>query len=166
MKNCNCCGSKKHLDRFYKHPNTKDGLFNICKDCHINKVKENYQLKRGEKIEQWHQLYKDPEFRAKRAKRKAKYQKSDKGRAVINKYMSTYNVDPLKHSARCKVYYALTTGKIKRMACEVCGSMKSEAHHDDYSKALDVNWLCRKHHRDLHTAQSQKAKQEPITNVI
>lgn len=41
--------------------------------------------------------------------------------------------------------------KIKNQPCEICGCDKSEAHHDDYSKPLEVRWLCRKCHRHLHT---------------
>jgi len=36
------------------------------------------------------------------------------------------------------------------MPCEICGCEKSEAHHDDYSRPLDVRWLCRVHHLMHH----------------
>ncbi len=45
--------------------------------------------------------------------------------------------------------HAITQGKLNRMPCEPCGG-KAEAHHDDYSKPLDVRWLCFKHHREWH----------------
>jgi len=28
--------------------------------------------------------------------------------------------------------------------------MKAEAHHDDYSRPLDVRWLCKRHHEEAH----------------
>lgn len=40
-------------------------------------------------------------------------------------------------------------GKIIRQGCVVCGS-DAEMHHADYSKPLDVTWLCRRHHLQLH----------------
>ena len=45
---------------------------------------------------------------------------------------------------------AIRKGELQRLACEVCGEAKSEAHHDDYSDALKVRWLCRKHHKEHH----------------
>lgn len=35
--------------------------------------------------------------------------------------------------------------------CEVFGcTNKSEKHHDDYNKPLEVRWICRKHHLAFH----------------
>ena len=42
------------------------------------------------------------------------------------------------------------SGKIKREPCAVCGKEKAQAHHEDYSKHLDVVWLCTRHHADRH----------------
>lgn len=57
-----------------------------------------------------------------------------------------------KHPDRVKAHETISTAlkrnKIKKMPCTVCGDKKSEAHHEDYSKPLDVTWLCRKHHRE------------------
>jgi hypothetical protein len=56
----------------------------------------------------------------------------------------------MKNSARVKVHVAKMLGKIKMLPCEICGELLVEAHHTDYSKPLDVKWLCIKHHRILH----------------
>jgi len=46
---------------------------------------------------------------------------------------------------------AIRDGRLNRGPCEVCGSRESvEGHHEDYSKPLDVRWLCREHHKALH----------------
>lgn len=38
-------------------------------------------------------------------------------------------------------------GKLKPRPCEICGDPKVEKHHEDYRKPLEVNWLCKIHHR-------------------
>ena len=45
---------------------------------------------------------------------------------------------------------AIQRKELLRMPCEVCHSLNSEAHHDDYSKPLMVRWLCFEHHRGHH----------------
>ena len=47
--------------------------------------------------------------------------------------------------------YALKTGKLVRWPCEVCGDEQSDGHHPDYSRPLVVVWLCKKHHREVHS---------------
>lgn len=54
------------------------------------------------------------------------------------------------HEARWQVARALAAGRLTRSACEVCGEARVHAHHDDYSKPLDVRWLCPTHHREHH----------------
>lgn len=56
----------------------------------------------------------------------------------------------VKANARSYLHVYLKRGKILRQNCEICGSERSEAHHDDYSKPLQVVWLCREHHLMLH----------------
>jgi len=55
-----------------------------------------------------------------------------------------------KYLAHKRVENAIKTGKLQRRPCEVCGAERAHAHHDDYSKPLDVNWLCAAHHRERH----------------
>lgn len=58
----------------------------------------------------------------------------------------------LKKYARGRVETALRWGKMKKGHCEVGKNClgRIESHHDDYSKPLDVRWLCKKHHEDEH----------------
>jgi transcription elongation factor Elf1 len=54
-----------------------------------------------------------------------------------------------KRSARSKTFHAIKNGTIQVLPCLICGE-KAEAHHHDYSRPLDVMWLCSKHHREAH----------------
>ena len=56
---------------------------------------------------------------------------------------------PERKKAHIKVYHAVKQGILKRQPCHVCGK-NAEAHHPDYSRPLDVIWLCASHHRQAH----------------
>mgnify|MGYP001611599223 CR=1 FL=1 len=58
---------------------------------------------------------------------------------------------------RIAVAKAIQDGVLVREPCEVCGNPKVDGHHDDYSKPLDVRWLCRSHHRLHHNKQWRDA---------
>lgn len=50
---------------------------------------------------------------------------------------------PEKAKARRMVHDAVKRGRLVRMPCEHCGRAdRVQAHHPDYSKPLDVMWLC------------------------
>ena len=55
-----------------------------------------------------------------------------------------------KKSAHMAVYFAVKKGKLSKRPCESCGAEATVAHHDDYSKPLDVRWLCPQHHFEIH----------------
>jgi hypothetical protein len=50
-----------------------------------------------------------------------------------------------KRRANCRSYAQayLRRGKLTKKPCERCASEKVEMHHEDYSKPLEVVWLCR-----------------------
>ncbi len=56
----------------------------------------------------------------------------------------------IKKKVRAKTRIAVKNGLIEKMPCEICGKIRVEAHHDDYSQPLNVRWLCRKHHVSTH----------------
>ncbi len=53
-----------------------------------------------------------------------------------------------KRKDACRSYAGvyLRRGKIKKENCCFCGSDKSQMHHDDYSKPLEIKWVCRECH--------------------
>lgn len=57
---------------------------------------------------------------------------------------------PEKYAAHSAVLVAVRSGRLLRRPCEVCGTEPAHAHHDDYSKPLDVRWLCPAHHGEEH----------------
>ena len=66
---------------------------------------------------------------------------------------------PEKRAAHQSVQTALRRGDIERKACAVCGATKAHAHHDDYSRPLDVTWLCHTHHMERHAMLAARAKE-------
>jgi hypothetical protein len=46
---------------------------------------------------------------------------------------------------------AIETGKLLKKPCVICGETKVNAHHEDYSRPLDVVWLCPVHHSERHS---------------
>lgn len=64
---------------------------------------------------------------------------------------------PEKQAAKSEVMKALRSARLVRQPCEVCagsptasdGRSLVHAHHEDYSKPLQVRWLCQRcHHRE------------------
>lgn len=53
---------------------------------------------------------------------------------------------PEKTEAHKALGYAVRKGRVSKGPCEVCGESLVHGHHDDYSKPLEVRWLCPKHH--------------------
>lgn len=71
----------------------------------------------------------------------------DRERARRERYMLKY---PERIKANRKLNYAVKKGYIIKQPCLVCGDNQSIAHHDDYSKPLEVLWLCELHHKLRH----------------
>jgi hypothetical protein len=56
-----------------------------------------------------------------------------------------------KYLAQKVVENAVLADKLSAKPCEVCGSENLiHAHHDDYSKPMEVMWLCPTHHKQRH----------------
>jgi hypothetical protein len=62
----------------------------------------------------------------------------------------TYEKTEIKIKALREMHAALRKGTISRKSCNVCGDENSEGHHEDYTKPLDIIWLCKKHHMERH----------------
>ena len=73
--------------------------------------------------------------------------KTAKRRASLQASKDRY---PEKERARVHVHNAVARGKLTKQPCEVCGEAKVHAQHTDYSKPLEVKWLCVRHHMEVH----------------
>ena len=133
-KLCRKCKEIKPIYEFYHHPETMDGYEGKCKECHAS----NVALRRAERM-------KVPELRERELslhrKRNLRYKLPQRKYSALVQWREK---NKHKVAAHSQVYY-----KLDRKPCEVCGK-KAHAHHEDYSKPLEVTWLCHKHHRERH----------------
>lgn len=86
------------------------------------------------------------------------YQRSDKGKEVAKKtFKNMKSKYPDKFKARYALNDAVKAGKIiKPDMCEMCRKqLKLHGHHHDYSKALEVKWLCQSCHVLIHRPLSE-----------
>jgi hypothetical protein len=123
-KQCKDCGLVKEESEFY-------GVQRECKQCTKERVSKNYRKN----------IHHYKEYEIKRNKLR-----SEQGYWKTKKYK-----DLKKYKARAVLNSKIQNNKINRKPCEVCGGTKTEGHHDDYNRPLEVRWLCAKHHRELHT---------------
>jgi hypothetical protein len=129
-KRCFKCERQLPRDQFYKHPMMGDGLLGKCKSCTKRDVRENREARHSYYIAVDRERSKTPE------RRKA--------------IQASKKRHPQKEASRKITQQAIARGELVKQPCEVCGSLRVDAHHDDYDKPLEIRWLCRKHHMELH----------------
>lgn len=60
---------------------------------------------------------------------------------------------PEAYHAHIALNNALRDGKIEKGPCAICGATEHiHGHHKDYSKPLEVTWLCAKCHHRIHAS--------------
>jgi hypothetical protein len=156
MYTCFDCGISKSIEEYY-YEYSKRGHTRLCKDCIKQRRKGYtvYPLTESGKIK--HALkqreYVEKNITIVRERQKQEYYKHQEERI---ERVRQYRIDnPDKEYAHGCIRNALKFGKIKRPSiCSKCGKeCKPAGHHPDYSKPLEVVWLCRKchslHHRGI-----------------
>jgi predicted nucleic acid-binding Zn ribbon protein len=58
-----------------------------------------------------------------------------------------------RQKTRKKTKQLIKEGKIKQSNCNVCGSIETIPHHEDYGDPFDIVWLCEAHHKAYHKEQ-------------
>ena len=160
-KKCFKCGRVLPLTEFYKHSQMADGHLNKCKDC----AKRDAIKTRNDNIEYYRKYDRGRANNKERvAARNAYYEKckNDGTRKLIDKIRikKYHNSYPERYRAKAIVGYAVRRGILERKPCERCGNQKAEAHHPDYSKPLDVIWLCHKCHCKEHARLREIARND------
>ena len=143
MKTCFKCHTEKPLSEYYKLASMADGHLNKCKEC----TKLDVQKHRTDNLD--------------------KVREYDRRRSILPHRIEhiTQNTkkyrenNPEKWAAHQAVNHAVRDGKIvKPKCCQSCGIDKRlHGHHDDYTKPLEVMWLCVPCHAARHKALRQAA---------
>ena len=163
QKMCSKCKELKDLSGFYKNYKSKDGLSYQCKACqkvyhqsqHIKDQKKAYAASDigREAVKRAATKYKTSE---KGKKSNREWKKTDAGKACVNKSSARYRE---KHKEKLKSHWALKSAikkgdVIRPDLCSLCGASGIiDGHHEDYSKPLDVIWVCRQCHADIHNGK-------------
>lgn len=139
-KRCHRCGQTKAADEFSKHKERRDGLCPQCKSCSSEYGRKYYQKHREEiraKSRRYYQEYKE-EIRVRSYER--------------------HLLHPERIKAVSELNHAIEAGRIARPEiCSTCDQKSEfpiEGHHPDYSKPLEVIWLCKSCHSELHRNSS------------
>ena len=95
----------------------------------------------------------------------------DKNREKIRAYNRSYNKAwrkkygyhnennsqiryPDKQKCRNITKYLIKKGVLERKPCQVCDSVLSQAHHEDYKDPYTVLWFCALHHTQHHSKKT------------
>ena len=137
---CAKCGGDKALSDFYRRHDSSTGLDYWCKSCHKEYSHARYQTHK-------------PELLAQMAQRRAN-NPGIRGRD-LKKYWAKY---PERLTCFYAYQAALHRGDLVRQPCERCHTTKNvHGHHADYSKPLEVTWLCVRCH-----GLTRRTKDEPL----
>ena len=152
MRTCKTCLKDLEDSLFYFHKAT-GGPLRHCKPC-VQKSRLQYRKSNRENKKIYDAQYRSERSEVLNAGRRERHRRvyaTAEGRKhMLEKARLNRIASHAKYAARARVAYALKTGKIEKQPCRVCGTINTAAHHEDYSKPLDVIWLCYKHHGEIH----------------
>ena len=145
-KFCRQCQADVRISDYYRNPRSADGLQSVCKACH----RANVRAHRLANIEHYRAIDKARASLPHRVEARRAYASTPEGLAAGARAKRAYaERNPVKRAAQVACGNAIRDGRLIRQPCEICGAV-AQAHHDDYSKPLDVRWLCSEHHAEWH----------------
>ena len=140
---CNKCSTV--TDQYYKsNPAT-------CKEC----IKAGVRRNRAKNIEYYREYDSNRAMLPHRVEMRKIYSQTDAGKEAHAKACRKERANnPQAYKAKTAVNNAVRDGRLdKPDSCSVCGDKHDwiHGHHDDYSKPLDVRWLCPPCHKEAHS---------------
>lgn len=148
-KVCFKCNILKPLSDFYKHKKMGDGHLNKCKSC----TKKDTHNHREDNLERVREYDRNRPNKIERCEKQKEYAKTEKGKDVSAKGRNNYRYKYIdRYKAKVLFGNALRDGKVTRPdRCQHCNvECVQQGHHNDYSKPLDVVWVCVLCHTDFH----------------
>lgn len=149
-KVCRKCGKEKAGEDFYS------GW--TCKEC----IKAYQRKRREEKLDEVREYDRKRSNLPHRVRARKEYQKTEAGRIAGAKAKRKWQEqNPERKAAHTILGNRLRSGEItKPDRCGECGKKtRIHGHHDDYSKPLDVKWVCGKCHKNIHANINQRRTQ-------
>ena len=141
-KTCTKCSVEKPMSGFSRRPTryARDGRASWCNAC-MALYSKRWQRSNPEKTRTYRLRW--------------ELKNRERITARVIPYHRRYTRDnPEKIKAQNLVARMLRRREMIRGVCEICGTTERvHGHHDDYSKPLEVRWLCARHHRLLHAEQ-------------
>jgi hypothetical protein len=154
-KRCTRCKRLRHPGDYYTSTSGRGGLSSQCKECIIAVVRARRE-REPEKLAIYERARWEREERkaaVKASLAKARVRDPERFARYQREYQARF---PERRKARMMVGNALKRGVLVRSRCEVCDAPFAQAHHDDYSKPLDVRWLCTTCHGLRHRKERKE----------
>lgn len=157
MKNCISCQKPRRISSFYAHSAMSDGHLNKCKSC----CREDATRNRNDRIEERRAYDRGRANKPSRVEARKRYAKTRSGIAAAKRAKAAWaERNRMKRQAHWALNNAVRDCKIfKPVHCDRCNSsFRLEGHHHDYSKPLEVEWLCDTHHKQVHKEEREKRR--------
>lgn len=146
MLTCSVCGVAKAESNYYGCCRA------TCKDCYKARVRA-YRAANIERVREYDRNRPNAAERAAAHNRRYDWSRLDaeKKASIKASGMTWRERNRDKRRAHIILGNAIREKKIVPQPCERCGfALGVHGHHEDYSKPLDVIWLCKKCHGQRH----------------